>query len=75
MQAWLQPMHARMSSSSPASAFAGIRGSQIRARVITVASASPRARIRSASCGWLMRPATITGTDTASFTRAESGAV
>ena len=34
MQAWLQPMQARMSSVCPASAKAGISGSQISARVM-----------------------------------------
>ena len=75
MHAWLHPMHARMSSSRPARALAGSSGSLISARVITHRSAWPAARIASASCGWLIRPATITGTPTAAFTRAASGAV
>ena len=75
MQAWLQPMHARMSSSRPASVFAGSSGSQMSARVITQASACSAARIASASCGWLIRPATKTGTPTTAFARAASGAV
>src|ERR1017187_6480569 len=75
MQAWLQPMHARIVASAPDLALAGISGSQISARVITVASASPRRRISSASCGWLIRPATMTGTETTGLTRAASGAV
>ncbi len=62
MQAWLQPMQARMSSSRPAAVLAGSSGSQISARVMTHASAWPAARIASASCGWLIRPATKTGT-------------
>ena len=35
MQAWLQPMQARMSSSRPAAVLAGSSGSQISARVMT----------------------------------------
>ena len=75
MQAWLQPTHERIASNSPRAAFAGMSGSQINARVITAASASPRARIRSASWGAVMRPATMTGTGTTDLTRAPSGAV
>ncbi len=74
MQAWLQPMHARISSTSPCSAFAGITGSQIMALVIATRSACPLASTASPSCGWLIRPATITGTLTASFTRCAIGA-
>ena len=47
----------------------GSCGSQISARVMTQASAAPAARICSASCGWLIRPATMTGHSTASRTR------
>jgi hypothetical protein len=75
MQAWLQPMQARISSSRPCAVLAGSSGSQISARVITVMSACPAARIASASCGWLIRPATITGTRTTALARAASGAV
>ena len=49
----------------PAFASAGISGSQIIALVITQASAWPSAMMCSASCGWLIRPATSTGTRTA----------
>ncbi len=42
---------------------------------MTQASAWPSSRTRSASCGWLIRPATMTGTDTTPFARAASGAV
>ena len=75
MQAWLQPMQALMSSRRPASVLAGSSGSQISARVITHASACPASRIASASCGWLIRPATNTGTETTAFARAARGAV
>ncbi len=75
MHAWLQPMQARMSSSRPAAVLAGSSGSQIRARVITQASACPASRIASASWGWLIRPATKTGTRTTDFARAARGAV
>jgi hypothetical protein len=75
MQAWLQPMQARMSSSRPCAVLAGSSGSQIRARVMTQRSACPAARMASASCGWLIRPATITGTRIAALARAASGAV
>ncbi len=75
MHAWLQPMHARMSSRRPSAVFAGSSGSQMRARVMTVASASPAAMIASASCGCEIRPATITGTRTTAFVRRASGAV
>jgi hypothetical protein len=51
MQAWLQAMQARMSSSRPAFAFAGISGSQIIARVMPQKSACPEAIMASASCG------------------------
>jgi hypothetical protein len=68
-------MQARMSSVRPCSAFEGISGSQIIARVMPQASASPRARIASAICGWLIRPVTITGLLTAFFTAAANGAV
>ncbi len=49
MQAWLQPMQARMSSVRPSAALAGSSGSQISARVMTHMSAWPAARIISAS--------------------------
>ena len=75
MHAWLQPMQARISSVRPSAAFIGSSGSQIRARVITQASACPSSRTRSASCGWLIRPATMTGTETTAFACAASGAV
>ena len=75
MQAWLHPMHARMSSSRPWTVLAGSSGSQIRARVIAVMSACPAASTASASCGCVSRPATMTGTATAAFARAASGAV
>ncbi len=75
MQAWLQPMQARISSTWPADALAGRSGSQIRARVIATASACPAAITWSPSCGWLIRPATITGTLTTLLTLAASGAV
>ena len=75
MQAWLHPMQARMSSIRPAAVLAGSSGSQISARVMTHASAWPAARIASASWGWLIRPATRTGTRTAAFARAARGAV
>ena len=39
------------------------------------ASAWPAARTASASWGWLIRPATMTGTRTTALTRAASGAV
>ncbi len=74
MQAWLQPMQARMSSVCPACASAGMSGSQISALVITHASAWPAAMMCSASCGWLIRPATRTGTSTAARSFAGSGA-
>ncbi|MNE36723.1 hypothetical protein D3C80_1305450 [compost metagenome] len=63
MQAWLQAMHARTSSAWPLSVLLGISGSQISARVMPQTSAWPRARISSASCGWLMRPVTNSGID------------
>ena len=56
MQAWLQPMQARMSSWRPARALLAISGSQIMARVMPQASAWPAARMASAICGWLVRP-------------------
>ena len=61
MQAWLQAMQARTSSLRPASALFGICGSQISARVMPQTSAWPRARMASASWGWLMRPVTNSG--------------
>ena len=75
MHAWLQPMQARMSSRRPCAALAGSSGSQIRARVMTHMSAWPAARIASASCGWLIRPATMTGTRTTRLDPSRSGAV
>ena len=75
MQAWLQPMQARMSSRRPRAALAGSSGSQMSARVMTHRSAWPAARIASASWGWLIRPATMTGTRTTCLTRAANGAV
>src|SRR5262249_33843334 len=74
MQAWLQAMQARMSSLRPALALFGISGSQIKARVMPQISAAPAARIRSASWGWLMRPATKTGLPIACFSVAAKGA-
>jgi hypothetical protein len=49
-------------------------GSQIIALVITHASACPAAMMCSASCGWLIRPATSTGTLTAARSFPDSGA-
>ena len=43
MQAWLQPTQARMSSTAPRAALAGIAGSQIMARVMPHMSACPSA--------------------------------
>ena len=74
MHAWLQPMQARISSASPCSALAGISGSQINARVMTTMSACPLASTCSPSCGWLMRPATMTGTLTTALTFSDIGA-
>ena len=75
MQAWLQATQARISSSRPAFALLGRSGSQISARVMPQASACPDANARSASCGWLMRPPTSTGTDTTRLTAAANGTV
>ncbi len=75
MQAWLHAMQARMSSSRPALALAGISGSAIIARVMPTMSAAPLARMRSASCGWLIRPATNTGVVTRALMAADSGTV
>ncbi len=75
MHAWLQPTQARISSVRPSAALTGRSGSQISARVMTQASAWPSSRTRSASCGWLIRPATMTGTRTTAFARAARGAV
>ena len=74
MHAWLQPMQARISSASPCSALAGSSGSQISARVMPTMSAWPLASTCSPSCGWLMRPATMTGTLTACLTCSDNGA-
>ena len=74
MQAWLQPMQARMSSGRSSRALLAISGSQICARVMPHMSAWPEARICSAICGWLMRPATNTGRFTFAFTVAAKGA-
>ncbi len=74
MQAWLQAMQARMSSSLPAAVLAGISGSQIIARVMPQRSAWPEARTCSAIWGWLMRPATKTGLSTTWRTAAAKGA-
>ena len=65
MQAWLQPMQARMSSMRPARALLAISGSEIIARVMPHMSAWPGGEHCSAICGWLMRPATNTGKPTA----------
>ncbi len=70
MHAWLQAMQARMSSRRPASASAGMLGSQMSALFMMTASAKPSAMMRSASCGWFTRPAANTGTETRSFTLA-----
>jgi len=75
MQAWLQPMQARISSARPVAALIGRSGSQMSARVIATASACPAAMMCSASCGWFTRPATMTGTRTTCFVAAASGAV
>src|SRR5215467_9696425 len=75
MHAWLHPMHARISSTEPCLALFGISGSQISALVMAQASACPAEMTSSASCGWLMRPATMTGTRITSLILAASGAV
>ena len=58
----------------PRRALFGISGSQIIARVMPHMSAWPAASTRSASCGWLMRPATNTGWPTACSHAPRSGA-
>ena len=60
MQAWLQPMQARISSTRSAEDLFAISGSQIIARVMIAMSVRPSAIAVSASWGWLMRPATMT---------------
>ena len=75
MHAWLHAIHARISSVRCDCALSGISGSQMSARVIAQASACPDASTISASCGWLMRPATRTGTDTCFLIFAADGAV
>jgi len=59
----------------PVGGLRGSSGSQINARVMTHMSAEPAARISSASCGCVIRPATMTGTETARLTFAADGAV
>lgn len=75
IQAWLHPMQARISSVRSSAALTGSSGSQIRALVIAQAPACPPAMICSASWGWLIRPATMTGTPTTARTLVASGAV
>ena len=74
MQAWLQPMQARMSSARPSRAFFAMSGSQIMARVMPHMSAWPELSTCSAICGWLMRPATNTGMSTLALVAAAKGA-
>ena len=75
MQAWLQAMQARMSSTRPPRALAGMSGSQIMARVMPHHVGLRRWRgCFSASCGWLMRPVTMTGSPSPAFTAAAKGA-
>ena len=57
----MQPTQAVISSSLPLSAFWGICGSEINARVIPHMSAALFSKASSAICGVLMRPATKTG--------------
>ena len=61
MQPWLQAIQARIESRLPDAALFGICSSAIIARVMPHMSTSPELINWSASCGWLIRPATKTG--------------
>ena len=67
-------MQARISSLRPAFALLAISGSQIIALVMPHMSAAPDARTCSATCGWLMRPATKTALPVICFTFWAKGA-
>ena len=69
-QAWLQAMQVLISSARPAAALATKSGSASSGRAIETRSASPAARIDSASSGVLIRLDAHTGTDTSAFSRA-----
>ena len=69
-QAWLQAMQVLISSARPAAALATNSGSASSGRAIDTRSASPAARISSASSGVLIRFDAQTGTDTSAFSRA-----
>ena len=69
-QAWLQAMQVLISSARPAAALATKSGSASSGRAIETRSASPAARIASASSGVLIRFEAQTGTDTSALSRA-----
>ena len=69
-QAWLQAMQVLISSARPAAALATKSGSASSGRAIETRSASPAARIDSASSGVLIRFEAQTGTDTSALSRA-----
>jgi hypothetical protein len=75
MQAWLQPVQSSISLSRPLATLFASSGSATIARVIPIASASPRATIRSATSGSVIRVVAITGRPTASRTLPASAAI
>ena len=68
--AWLQAMHVLISSARPSAALLTKSASARNGRAIDTMSASPRARIASATAGSLMRFVVISGTRTAPRSRA-----
>ncbi len=68
-QAWLQAMQVLISSARPVAALTTKSGSARSGRAIDTMSASPRARIASASAGSLMRLVVTSGTFTSSLIR------
>src|SRR5436190_12910591 len=72
-QAWLQAMHTLISSARPSRALLANSGSASIGRAIDTRSASPRARIASATSGVLMRFEAMTGMRTV-FARDGGGA-
>ena len=71
-QAWLQAMQVLISSARPSAALTTKSGSASSGRAIETRSASPEARISSATSGVLIRLEAQTGTSTSALSRAVS---
>ena len=69
----LQPMHSRISSSRPASIFAGRNGSAMEGRAPPIRSSTPRRTIETMVSGEVKRPTPTTGRSVSLLTNSTTG--